>query len=159
MGMNKKGQILNRYMIALLVFCMIIAGFTLVPNQDQSFFEKNGYTPPTNTLGGLDQTNNVSVAVSDMVCDINPESYACKTNPEKESILDTISDIVGAIFKRGWGVLVTISKTLGITEQILENSNTIFGLPDIIVGLLISMVILTVILAIASSIVLGGGSL
>lgn len=153
MKLKKKGiGFLNRYLIGFLVFSLIISSWLLIPDQgddvdgNSGFWGAYDYTIPSNEMSSLDATDNVSIALRDVVCDINPESNSCgdidRTALGGSGNIATLP--IQGIVQGGYGALVTVQKTLGIAKVTVENSGRIFGLDPLITDIIVSIILITV---------------
>ena len=140
--MNKKGEVLQGYVIALLTVGFIISGFIGL-GALTVFWNAYNFNMTTTTATSLDQTNNVSLAVKSAICDINPEDVACK-DIQRSSLSDTGSKTLTGILQGGYGTMLTILNTIGITEDIFINLGNILQLDPMITAYLTSIVFILI---------------
>ena len=136
--MGKKGQLLTRYLVAFLAIGIIVTGFITIPAQQDGFYDKYEYIQQNNTIEELDQTDEYSQTVKDVVCDINKEAEGCD---EKPSVQSQSGSIIQNIFAGGYSIIITMVKSLGTTENLLFEFSKLIGIPPIFINILVSMLI------------------
>lgn len=152
---NKKGiGFLNRYIVALLVFFMIVSAFLLIPDSGDDVNGKSGfwgaydYILPSNDLDSLDNTDNVSLSIRDVICDINPESNSCPNIDRTALGSSGVTSPEPNIIQGAYGPLVTVQKTLGLSKVTVENTGFIFGIDPTIIDYVVSIIFITVLMTI-----------
>lgn len=145
---KKAGVNVLNVLVAFFIFSFIFSGFLLIPTVPQDgFFAKYGYTLQDNNLSALDKTNNISQVVRTMVCDINQESSGCEDIP-KRPLLQEATNTLRNIAQGGYGVLITVLKSIGIGKTAIETGGMLFGVPPIITDLLVSLLMLVILIII-----------
>lgn len=148
--MNKKAQVLKKYLLFFLLFSLIIVTFTVLPNEDEGFFERNKFTLPSNTLSRLNFNDNISTTISNIACDINAENNTCPAG--QRSILQQGGDVINAIINNivagGFRATITIYKSLGLGKVLIEEVGMQFGLPAVITDIVVSMLFITILITI-----------
>lgn len=156
--MNKKGIVLTGYIVALLIFSLVITSFVfLLDDEEQGFFNKYNYTIPTNNLSNLDQNDATASSIQDVICDINPEAENCGAI-DKKALADTGSTTIQGILAGGYGTMITIGKSLGTGKVIIENVGQIIGIPPIVTDILVSIIFITIFISITLIIFNRGGA-
>jgi len=149
---GKKAQTLKNYIIALLIFSLAITGFIIVPNAfDENrgltgFWAVNGYTLPGNNISDLSQLNPTQQLIKDISCNINPEPDTCgveSTNP-----FGLLSNFINLMVQGGYSALVTIMRSIGLGSDILYGTALIIGVPSVIVEVLVSVLFVSIIIAV-----------
>lgn len=142
--MKNKGMALNGYIIALLVFSLVIIGFTIIPSQE--FWIKYEYSMPSNNMSNLDKSSSVSSTIQDLVCDINPESESCPTN--KKNVFEQVTNFVEGMVQGGYGALITIYKSFGLAKVLIESVSEIIGVPPQVTVILTSIMLFSIVFTI-----------
>lgn len=148
--MNKKGQVLKKYLLFFLLFSLIIVTFTVLPSEDEGFFERNNFALPSNTLSRLNFNNNISSTIADIACDINAENNTCpgSNTPPLQQVAGAVNSIINNIVRGGFSALITIYKSVGLGKVLIEEVGMQFGLPAIITDIVVSMLFITILITI-----------
>jgi len=137
---GKKAQkLLFSYIIAFLVIGMFVVTFITVPSLDGGFFKMQGYSQnDTSEITALDNSQEYSQKVQEIICDINSESDSCsgQTQTSLQAGTDTIDE---NILQGGFRVIVTLTKSLGITENLIIGIGGILGIPEDMTNIIVAM--------------------
>ena len=142
---------LSMILISLVVFSMATAGLYLVPMLDNtqggySFFTAYGYTPPTSNLSGFDQTSAVMSKIQELKCDLNPDPTQCPKTTR--NVAQQVVEFINGMVQGGYGALITLSKTIGIFDSLITNIGLIIGIPQFIWKGFISIITISIFIAI-----------
>ena len=129
---------------------MIIVTFTVLPNEKDGIFKKYSYSLPSNELNKLNFSDDVGVIVTAIACDINAENDTCpesKATP-LEQFAGAVNAVINNIVKGGFSALITIYKSVGLGKVLIEETGRQFGLPTIIIDIVVSMLFITILITI-----------
>lgn len=126
--MNKKAFI-NKYVVGLLLFTMIVTGFWIVPQRSGGFWEAYGYNV-SESMTQFDVSKNVSRDIESFACDLKLET--CTQRVSTSNYIDQIKTFTEGMFQGGFSAMVSIYKSFGISKVLVESVGNFLGVEPFI---------------------------
>ena len=140
--MNKKGFI-NKYVVGILLFAMIVTGFWIVPQRSGGFWEAYGYNT-SDSMAQFDVSKNVSRDVENLACDLKLET--CANRKSTSNFIDQVKTFTEGMFQGGFSAMVTLYKSFGVTKVLFDSIGDLIGVEPFIITTFVSIVLFSLII-------------